>query len=123
MIARSILVADDDRLLRESLCEALSDLGHRTLDANCGQRAIAIIEGNRQLDLLLSDVDMPDMTGFALIDWLHAHRLAPAVVLMSARADAQLDRAAHDAGAVCLLSKPVGVGRIAGLVAQLFPRG
>src|SRR3954468_6343720 len=90
---RTILIADDDRLVRESLHDALADLGCDIAEAGNGTDAIAVLR-RMQCDLLLSDVDMPDMTGFQLLSWVcdsaHAgsgqlHRRPP-VVLMSARA-------------------------------------
>src|SRR5882757_7590434 len=99
MHSRTVLVADDDRLLRESLCDALTDLGCIPSQAGNGSSAIDFLKQARY-DLLLSDVDMPDMTGFALLSWTQQHPPMPSVVLMSARADSFLDRAAQQAGAL-----------------------
>src|SRR4051812_24380718 len=88
MVLRSILVADDDTLLRESLCDLISGLGVATRQVGNGGEAIEVLSHHR-VDLVLSDVDMPDMTGFALLAWIQAHRPVPSV-LMSARADRQL---------------------------------
>ena len=76
---------------------------------------------HHRFDLVLSDVDMPDMTGFALLGWIQAHQQVPAV-LMSARADHQLGLAAQRAGAVTLLSKPVEIPAITSLVARILER-
>jgi len=123
MPPRTILVADDDRLLRESLCDALSDLGFMPTDVGCGRQAIAVLN-ERRCDLLLSDVDMPDMTGFQLLSWVAEHPSSPLMptVLMSARADGELDRAALAAGARALLPKPVGISVIQSLVQTIFNR-
>ena len=118
MISRTILVADDDALLRESLCDLLADLGATPRAVGNAGRAIEVLSHTR-CDLVLSDVDMPDMTGFALLGWIQAHQQVPAV-LMSARADQRMDLEAHRAGAVALLSKPVAAGSIAALIHRLF---
>jgi CheY-like chemotaxis protein len=120
MISRSVLVAEDDRLLRESLCEVLDDLGCATRSADCGGQAIEILSRER-FDLLLSDVDMPDMTGFALLSWLSTRQPHPSTVLMSARADRELEAAAQRAGALALLPKPVKAGSLSNLLQRLFP--
>ena len=118
--ARSLIVADDDRLVRETLCDLLEPFGFAARQAADGASAIREL-GRGRCDLLLSDVDMPDMTGFQVLDWARAHPPAPPTVLMSARADADLGRAARDAGAITLLAKPVEITVLAGLVRTLFP--
>ena len=131
MRSRTILIADDDRLVRESLHDVLADFGWMIEEAGNGSDAIAVLT-RMHCDLLLSDVDMPDMTGFQLLSWVtdsghysgHFSNLAarPPVVLMSARADHQLGLAATRAGAVTLLSKPVELPAITSLVHQLLDR-
>lgn len=118
MLSRTILVADDDALLRESLCDLLLDLGVSPQPVGNAGSAIEVLTRTR-CDLVLSDVDMPDMTGFALLGWIQAHQRVPAV-LMSARADQHLDREAHRAGALALLPKPVAARSIAALIHRLF---
>ena len=118
MISRTILVADDDALLRESLCDLLADLGANPRAVGNASSAIEVLSHTR-CDLVLSDVDMPDMTGFALLGWIQAHQQVPAV-LMSARADQRMDFEAQRAGAFALLHKPVAAGSIAALIHRLF---
>ncbi len=123
MQPRHILIADDDRLVRESLADALDGYG-RVRAAESGRAAIAELCRDR-CDLLVSDIDMPDLTGFELLDWVRDHRtrapnLTTSVVLMSARADAALETSARAGGAMALLAKPVEIPRLTRLVHQLF---
>ena len=134
MSHRHILIADDDRNLRESLCEVLTDIGWDATPVGCGQEAIRRLERG-QFDLLLSDVDMPDMSGFELLAWAHSHlglgacpqasggalRADLKTVLMSARADHRLSVAAVSAGAVTLLPKPVRVSELSALMHTMYP--
>ena len=104
----TILVVDDDRLLRESLMELISDLGCLGIDAADGNKALQLFM-QHSFDLVVSDVDMPDMSGFELLARLQdLGSLAP-LILVSARADEQLSQAAQTAGATCLFPKPVPV--------------
>lgn len=119
MTPRTVLVADDQALLRESLCDLITDLGLIARPAVNGQDAIGILAHGERCDLVLSDVDMPDLSGFALLGWIREHHPVPAV-LMSARADGQLDLAAHRAGALALWPKPVEAGTVTSLLHQLF---
>lgn len=120
-MTRTVLVADDDSLTRESLCDLLADLGCQPKSAADGGKAIEILD-RETCDLVLSDVDMPDMTGFALLGWIRAHGQQPAV-LMSARADEKLDQAAQRAGALALWAKPVATRTISTFITTFFASG
>jgi len=120
MMPRTVVVADDELLMRDSLCDLITDLGLVARPAINGQGAIDLLTRGR-CDLVLSDVDMPDMSGFALLNWIREHHPVPAV-LMSARADGSLDAKAHHAGALALWSKPVEAGTVTKLLHTLFDR-
>lgn len=118
-MSTQVLVVDDDRLCRESLCEALAELGCDVDDADRGLTAFARLQTGRR-DLVVSDVDMPDISGFELLARLRqAHITCPAI-LVSARADAELQRAAQAAGAAGLLAKPVAMQPFTLLVSQVL---
>ena len=116
----TVLVADDDRLLRESLCDMLGEFGCRAKAVASASGAIQLLSAE-DIDLVLSDVDMPDATGFVLLSWIEEHRRVPAA-LMSARADQVLAEAARRAGALALIPKPVEVRILGGLIHRLFDR-
>jgi CheY-like chemotaxis protein len=120
MTTRTILVADDDLLLRESLCDCLGQMGCISCQAGNGSEAISVL-ARQHCDLLMSDVDMPDMTGFQLLAYVHQHHPIP-MVLMSARADQSLRHEARSAGAIELLRKPVAIASITSLFQTLFPQ-
>lgn len=115
-----VLIADDDRLVRESLGDAFDAFGWGVRIAANGGQAIQVLEHAR-CDLLVSDIDMPDMTGFQLLSWVRAHAPPqPPVVLMSARSDEQLGRTAVAEGAITFLHKPVEVARISSFISSYF---
>lgn len=64
-----ILIVDDERNLRESLSEALSQAGYQVLTASNGREAYSMIQ-EQELDLLLCDWRMPEMDGAALLNVL-----------------------------------------------------
>jgi PAS domain S-box-containing protein len=55
----TILVVDDEILVRSVVCETLSDLGYKIIEAGNGSDALKIIEKNQGIDLLLTDVGLP----------------------------------------------------------------
>ncbi len=60
---KRILVVDDDVLIAMSTVDMLEDLGHEVVEANSGAKALEILRGEREFDLLITDYSMPRMTG------------------------------------------------------------
>ena len=89
MLFRSVLVVDDERLIRESVCELVSDLGHEALAAADGEEAMALLAGSARLpDLILLDLKMPGVDGWNFrARQLQDPRLAaiPVIVVTAAR--------------------------------------
>ncbi len=116
----NIVVVDDNQLSRESICELLGELGCRTRSADRGLRALAMLHDER-CDLLVSDVDMPDISGFELLARVRRELMpGPPVLLLSARADEAMSVAARDADALALMAKPVQMGPFTSLIQRLL---
>ena len=63
----SILLVDDDRLVRASTAAMLADLHHRVTDCGSGAEALRLLDQGLAPDLLVTDQVMPQMTGTQLI--------------------------------------------------------
>ncbi len=61
----TILVVDDEPALLELTCKILNQQGYNTINAKSGHDALQILE-NKKIDLILSDIIMPDMDGYKL---------------------------------------------------------
>jgi two-component system OmpR family response regulator len=81
-----VLVAEDDALLREILCDGLADQGFAVEAAADGQDALARFRANGPFDVLLLDEEMPGMTGTALLAQIRGegHRV-PALIISGNR--------------------------------------
>ena len=81
--AETILVAEDDEQVRVTVVETLSELGYHVLKANDASSALAIIESGVSIDLLFTDVVMPEgMSGHQLA--ATARRLRPGLRVLFA---------------------------------------
>ena len=68
----SVLVVDDDSLVLTSTSLLLEDLGHRVVSATSGAQALALFDQGEVIDLMITDMAMPQMSGAQLA---HAVRL------------------------------------------------
>jgi CheY-like chemotaxis protein len=66
MTMAKILAVEDEPLVRHLVVEALNDAGHTVLEAPDGEAALSIIRETPDLDLIVTDVRMPKLDGFAL---------------------------------------------------------
>src|SRR4051794_19378139 len=105
-MSKTILVTEDEQVLRESLVELLSDEGYEVLQAANGREAHDLLL-QRPVDLILSDIRMPEMDGLALL--AHAKQVAPQtpVVMVTAFGTVESAVAAMRSGAHDYLLKPV----------------
>ena len=80
---RRALVVDDSRAIRAMLRRLLSGLGFEVADAGHGADALAVLEADGPVDLVLCDWNMPVMDGLTFLKTMRANRrYADVVVLM-----------------------------------------
>jgi diguanylate cyclase (GGDEF)-like protein len=103
-----ILVVDDNRLIREMLSAIITNEGYKPFLAKGADEALSILSRN-EIDLILMDVEMPDMNGFDLtrkIRKLLAEQWVP-IIFLSGQTDDKHLCAGIDAGGDDYLTKPV----------------
>jgi CheY-like chemotaxis protein len=83
----TILAVDDDHLVLMNTVAMLDDLGHRVFQASSGREALEIIHRERAIDLVLSDVAMPHMSGTQLAEILRKDRPNLQIILTSGYAE------------------------------------
>ncbi len=64
----SVLVVDDDPLVLTNMAAMLEDLGHTVFEAASGIDALAVLRGEKSIELMVTDFAMPHMTGKELLD-------------------------------------------------------
>jgi PAS domain S-box-containing protein len=113
----TILVVEDDRLVRNYVLTQLHSLGYVTLDAANGAEALALVEAGNQFDLLFTDVIMPGaMNGRQLATELQKRRPGLKVLFTSGYTEnAIIHHGRLDSG-VLLLAKPYRKSDMAGMI-------
>ncbi len=104
----SILLIEDDHDTAETLQAMLEVEGHAVLRAENGRRALDLLQRGAAVDLVLTDIVMPDMEGISTIQHLGSLWPGLPVVAMTARRDTPYLRAAKAMGARETLYKPFG---------------
>ena len=81
--ASTILVVEDDPLIRMTIAEHLRDGGFRVLEASDAQEALQIFGAAEPIELMISDINMPGMDGAALATWVQANFPDVRIVVVS----------------------------------------
>jgi CheY-like chemotaxis protein len=84
----SIILVDDDALVREATAWILRDAGHTVTEARDGFEALSILEQQGPVDLVVSDVSMPQMSGLELSQAVKRVWPSLPVLLISGRTQA-----------------------------------
>ena len=117
--APSVLVVDDEALIRWSLTEMLGERGYAVTEASDGRMALAAIEKALEpFDVVLLDYRLPDSADLRLLETVR--RLAPTsqVIMITAHNNPELAEGAAELGAYRVISKPFEVESLAALVNQ-----
>jgi len=117
--APSVLVVDDEALIRWSLAEMLGERGYTVSEAGDARMALAAIENAEEpFDVVLLDYRLPDSADLRLLE--KVRRLAPTsqVIMITAHNSPELAQGAAALGAYRVISKPFEVESLAALVNQ-----
>ncbi len=101
-----VLVVDDEPKVRELLADILEDAGYEALTAASGREALDKMKSeNREPDLVLLDIMMPELDGFQVLNLIRQISNVP-VIMLTARREVDYVRDAIDIGADDYVSKP-----------------
>ncbi len=101
-----VLVLDDDEGLLKGLLGMVEELGHIPMAASSAEKAFEILEREEQIDVVLSDVRLPGLSGIDFLKQTKTKGLSTAVILMTAFSDIDLAVLALNTGAFGFLRKP-----------------
>jgi DNA-binding response OmpR family regulator len=116
----SLLFIEDDDGIRLALSLALEDEGYEVLQAANGADGLAMF-ADREVDLVLLDLRLPDMSGFEVCRALRAHSIVP-IIIITAQTDTYDMVAGLEAGADDYVTKPVVPKQLAARIRALMRR-
>jgi two-component system response regulator MprA len=116
-----VLVAEDDRAVREAVVRALELEGYDVTAVHDGNAALAAVE-QHQPDLLLLDVMMPHLDGLTVCRRLRSQRNHLPILIITARTEVSDRVSGLDAGADDYLPKPFAVDELLARVRALVRR-
>ena len=117
-----ILIVDDEPAVLEALADTLAEDGHTVLSAGGGREALAVLDGGERVDLVITDLGMPGMTGWEVARALRTRQPDLPVGLISGwtnSADFSAEEASHVAFVV---AKPYTLGALRTALAPFRPR-
>ena len=103
----TVLLVEDERALRKLTCKMLLEIGFTVLEAEDAAQAIEIAKRTEApIDLLLTDVIMPGMSGWALAEMLSAQRPEMRVLYISGYPDGEIGKHGVIGAGISILRKP-----------------
>lgn len=118
----TILVVEDEPVVRSLVVEVLNELGYETLEAGEASEALCITESEQRIDLLISDVGLPGMNGRQLADIARQQRPGLKVLFATGYAESF---AAHDflGPDMAVITKPFAIDVFATKVGEMLGNG
>ena len=108
---RKVLIVEDEVLIRMTTVDMLEELGHRFVEAANGPEALDRLAEDSEIDILLTDLGLPGMSGQDLIVEAVKRRPQLQVLVVSGRAP-DLSIPGVETGQVKFLSKPYHMSQL-----------
>ena len=118
--AGTVLVVDDEDIVREVVCTYLEREGYTTLQASAGRAAVALIE-SEQPDLIVLDIMLPEIDGYSILAELRGRADIP-VILLTARTEETDRLLGLELGADDYVVKPFSPRELAARVRAVLRR-
>ena len=114
----SVLVVDDEQVVRETLAEMLTELDHKVVTVDCGRDAVEKVTSD-EFDLVFTDLAMPEMDGWETAREIRKQRPELPVVLVTGYgATAQPPKGENDLVAG-IIGKPFDFDQVTGTIARV----
>lgn len=106
-----ILVVEDDAKLRSLFCTVLTNNGYLALPAESGEKALSLLD-SEYVDLIISDIMMPGMDGYELIEHLRTSGFTMPILIITAKERFEDKQRGFQAGTDDYMVKPIDVNEM-----------
>lgn len=100
-----ILIADDDAMVRDAVARILAAFGYEVLSAAGGKQALELLSDD--LEVIILDINMPDMDGFQVLERINGRDLGIPVIFLTGAGSMEYAVKAVNLGAYDFISKPI----------------
>ena len=102
-----ILIADDDHLVREAVLKILQMFGYQVTAVASGQETIDYLDQDNSVDVIILDINMPNMDGFETIAEINRRKLDVPVLFLTGAGSMEYAVRAINLGAYDFINKPI----------------
>jgi PAS domain S-box-containing protein len=119
----TVLVVEDEPVVRSLILEVLADLGYQALEAVDGPSGLKVLESKQRIDLLVTDVGLPGLNGRQLAD--HARLVRPnlKVLFITGYAEQAAMASGFLADGMEMITKPFAIEDLAVRIREIIERG
>jgi len=120
-MSKKILIVDDSRTIRQQVNFTLTKGGFAVVEAEDGKDGIEKLKGNPDVSVIISDVNMPNMSGLEMVEAINADAALahPPIVMLTTEGSADMVERAKKAGAKGWLVKPFKPEQLVAVVQKL----
>ncbi len=116
---KRILVVDDEENARLALSKILVREGYEVTSAGNGYEALNYLRG-KEVELIITDINMPEMNGMAFLRELNKIRPASNVIMITAYGEVETYIEAMNLGAFEYVNKPVKIEELNKIITKIF---
>ena len=121
-MVKTFLIVDDSASMRQLISCTIKNVGHNVLIAENGNDALDKL-GNTKIDIVITDLNMPDMDGIELIKKLRSmpvHKFVP-IVMLTTEAQETKKQEGKQAGASGWIMKPFSPAQLLDVIKKFVP--
>ncbi len=115
-----ILIAEDDEISDSLISDIVEKYSHEVLHVKTGTEAIKVCQNNPDIDLILMDINLPEMNGYEATRQIRQFN-KDIIIIAQTAFKLQFDRAkAIEAGCNNYITKPISISELRGLIRKYF---
>lgn len=118
-----VLVVEDEPVVRGLIVEILDELGYRAIEADDGPKGLAILQSNRRIDLLITDIGLPGLNGRQVADAARESRPDLKVLFMTGYAENAALASGFLEPGMAMITKPFAMEVLASRIRDIIEAG